>query len=160
MGRRDTAEPGTKNARDAAGVGAALQGVAAGVVRRVPRKLSLTSMSTLSTLERKGPRRITDLAVCEGVTQPSMTVLINGLERSGLVERQSDPTDKRVALVVLSAQGEEFMRAQRRVGAEAFEQLLKELKPDELATLVAAIPALTHLRELDEVQQDLANRSQ
>ena len=38
--------------------------------------MSLTSLSTLATLELTGPRRITDLAANEGVTQPSMTALV------------------------------------------------------------------------------------
>jgi DNA-binding MarR family transcriptional regulator len=120
-------------------------------------------MSTLSTLERSGPRRITDLAVVEGVTQPSMTTLVNGLERAGLVERQGDPTDKRVAMVVLSAKGQDFVGARRRWGAKRFEQLITQLTTDEAASLMAAIPALEHLNELselDEYRQDPANRPQ
>jgi len=131
-------------------------------VRRTPRDISLTSMSTLSTLERSGPRRITDLAAVEGVTQPSMTTLVNGLERAGLVERQGDPTDKRVAMVVLGAKGRDFVRARRRWAAKGFEQLIKQLTTDEAASLMAAIPALEHLKELselDEYRQDPANRS-
>ncbi len=67
-------------------VGRALQGLISAVVRNQPRDMSLTSLSTLSTLELTGPRRITDLALGEGVAQPSMTALVSSLERSGLVK--------------------------------------------------------------------------
>jgi DNA-binding MarR family transcriptional regulator len=154
MGRRAAAKPGTRDAADPTGVGTALYDVIAARVRRVPRDLSLTSQSTLSTLDRLGPRRITDLAAVEGVTQPSMTVLVNGLERSGLVERQGDPTDRRVALVALSAQGRAFMQLRRREGEIELEQLMEKLAPEELAALTAAIPALEHLSELDQRHQD------
>jgi DNA-binding MarR family transcriptional regulator len=154
MGRRATATPRTRGADSSTGVGQALYDVIAARVRRVPRDLSLTSQSTLSTLDRFGPRRITDLAVVEGVTQPSMTVLVNGLERSGLVERQRDPTDGRVALVALSAKGKTFMRLRRREGEVELDQLMEKLAPEELAALTAAIPALEHLSELDQRQQD------
>ena len=69
---------------DRADVGAALYGLAAAAVRRIPREMSLTSASTLFTLEQTGPRRITDLSVIEGVTQPAMTVLIRVLEKTGM----------------------------------------------------------------------------
>src|SRR5690349_7258348 len=68
----------------------ALTRLTALAVRRTTRKISLTAASTLATLERSGPRRITDLAVIEGITQPSITALISTLERWGLVGRQAD----------------------------------------------------------------------
>jgi len=160
MSRADTANHETRSAEEPTGIGAALYDVIAARVRRVPRELSLTSLSTLSTLEGSGPRRITDLAGGEGVTQPSMTVLVNGLERSGLVERQGDPTDKRVALVALSADGAAFMQARRQAGEEDLEQLIRKLTPEERAALIAAIPALEHLGELDGCREGLANRLQ
>ena len=159
MGLRDAAKPGRRGADGPTGVGRALYDVIAARVRRVPRDLSLTSQSTLSTLDRFGPRRITELAVVEGVTQPSMTALVNGLERAGLVERQGDPTDRRVALVALSANGKaSFMRLRRRTGEVELEQLMEKLAPEELAALTAAIPLLEHLSELDQCHQDQLDR--
>ena len=125
-----------------------MYGLLSDAVRRIPRELSLTSASTLATLERAGPRRITDLAAIEGVTQPAMTVLVTVLEQSGLVQRRGDPTDKRVALVAVTDAGAEYVRARRRAGADAFVQLIDELPDDEVAALAAAIPALEHLRAL------------
>jgi DNA-binding MarR family transcriptional regulator len=134
---------------DRVAAGAALYGLVIGAVRRIPRELSLTSASTLATLERTGPRRITDLAAIEGVTQPAMTVLVRVLEQSGLVERSGDPTDKRVALVSVSEVGASYIRARRRAGADAFVQLIDKLTNSEVAALAAAIPALEHLRALE-----------
>jgi DNA-binding MarR family transcriptional regulator len=129
------------------------------MLRRVPRDMSLTSLSTLSTLDRTGPRRITDLAAIEGVTQPSVTALVTALERSGLVERQGDPTDKRVALVALTPDGLDYLQNRRRAGAEAFAQLIGKLPADEAAALAAAIPALQRLRDLDNEERDPGGRA-
>jgi DNA-binding MarR family transcriptional regulator len=141
------------------GVATALHGLISAGVRRTPRDTSLTSLSTLATLDRTGPRRITDLAVIEGVTQPSMTVLVRSLERSGLVERRGDPADKRVALIAMTVKGTELLRARRRAGAEAFEQLIQKLSADEVATLIVALPALEHLRSFDNEQREPATES-
>jgi DNA-binding MarR family transcriptional regulator len=111
--------------------------------------MSLTSLSTIATLELTGPRRITDLAACEGVTQPSMTNLVSALERSGLVERRADPTDRRVALVALTSDGADFIRARRQAGIEVFVQIINQLPADQTDALVAAIPALARIRRLD-----------
>lgn len=132
------------------GVAETLYQLIAAAVRQQPREISLTSASTLATVERTGPRRITDLAFTEGVTQPSMTALVTVLERSGLVERQQDPQDQRVVLVALTAAGADYLRIRRRAGAEAFARLIGKLPPDEAAALLAAAPALRHLHELDD----------
>jgi DNA-binding MarR family transcriptional regulator len=142
----------------AAGSAGALYGLLATLLRRVPRDLSLTSLATLSTLNRTGPRRITDLAVIEGITQPSMTVLVTSLERAGLVARHSDLADGRVTLVALTADGLHYMQNRRRAGADALARLIDKLPPAEAAALAAAIPALQRLRDLDDEQRDPDSR--
>jgi DNA-binding MarR family transcriptional regulator len=127
-------------------------------VRQLPRDISLTSLATLATVERTGPRRITDLAASEGVTQPSMTALVTALERSGLVERRQDADDQRVVLVVLTEAGAAYLRNRRKAGTEAFTRLLGELPAGESASIIAAAPALRHLRELDEQRRGSPTR--
>jgi DNA-binding MarR family transcriptional regulator len=134
--------------------GQALYGLISDVVRRIPRDMSLTSLSTLSTLDRTGPRRITDLAAVQGVAQPSMTTLVTVLQRSGLVARRADPADGRVALVEITPAGSEFVLARRRAGAGALTELIGQLPPDEAATLIAAVPALRRLRALGLQERD------
>jgi DNA-binding MarR family transcriptional regulator len=116
--------------------------------------MSLTSLSTLATLERTGPRRVTDLAVIGGVTQPAMTAVVRSLEQSGLVERREDPADRRVALITITGSGADLLRVRRRTGAEAFEQLVKKLPAKEVQTLIAALPALEHLRSFDDEHRE------
>jgi DNA-binding MarR family transcriptional regulator len=116
--------------------------------------MSLTSQATLTTLQRTGPRRITDLATIGGITQPSMTTLVSNLERTGFVERRSDPDDRRVVLVAITAAGADYLHARRRAGLELFMELLDKLPADEATALAAAVPALHRLRELDEEQRD------
>src|ERR1700752_2004161 len=120
----------------------AVYGLLATLLRRAPRDISLTSLATLSTLDRAGAKKITELAAIEGVTQPSMTTLIAGLEKSGLVERSGDPNDRRVSMVSLTSVGRNYIRRRRQTGTEAFAALVGELPPDEAAALAAAVPAL------------------
>ncbi len=118
--------------------------------------MSLTSLSTLATLELTGPRRITDLAASEGVAQPSMTALVTALERSGLVERRSDPSDRRVALVTLTPEGMGYIRRRREAGVENFAQLISDLPVDEADALAKSITALTHLQRLEEDRRSVS----
>jgi DNA-binding MarR family transcriptional regulator len=130
-------------------IGEALYGLVTLAVKNGPREISLTAASTLATLDRTGARRLTDLAVIEGVTQPSMSVLVTGLEAAGLAERRPDPADKRVVLVGLTQAGVEYIHARRRAGAATFAELIDKLPEHEAAALVAAVPAMNRLSELD-----------
>jgi DNA-binding MarR family transcriptional regulator len=137
-------------------IGEALYGLVTLAVKNGPREISLTAASTLATLDRTGARRLTDLAVIEGVTQPSMSVLVTGLEQAGLAERRPDPADKRVVLVGLTPAGIEYIHARRRAGAATFADLIDELPGAQAAALVAAVPAMNRLRELDSERRAAA----
>jgi DNA-binding MarR family transcriptional regulator len=140
-------------------IGEALFGLATAAVRSEPRDMSLTSLSTMATLEQSGPRRITDLAVVEGVMQPSMTVLVSGLERSGLVERRADAADRRVTLVTLTAAGADYIRARRQAGVAVLVHRIDDLPAHEGEALAAAIPALTHLAALEDERRNQITQS-
>lgn len=117
-------------------------------IRERQRDLSLTALSTLATIEGTGPRRLTDLALSEGVTQPSMSALVSQLERLALAERLADPQDGRVVLVTITPAGREHVGTLRRNGASVFEVMIDKLGPDESASLSSALPALRRMLEL------------
>jgi DNA-binding MarR family transcriptional regulator len=130
------------------GLGQALQELAAGSIRRRNRTLGLTAASTLATIERTGARRLTDLAVSEEVTQPSMTVLVNQLVELGLAERRRDAADARVVLVAITPAGRKYLRSIRRAGAAELTAMIDKLPPEEAEALHGALPAINHLVEL------------
>jgi DNA-binding MarR family transcriptional regulator len=135
-------------------IGEALFTLGTVAIRRRDRTLSLTGASTLATLERTGPRRLTDLAVTEDVTQPSMTALVRQLVDLGLAERRRDPADARVVLVALTPAGRQYLRALRRAGASVLAGLIDKLGAQEAGALRAALPALLRLTELAADDQD------
>jgi DNA-binding MarR family transcriptional regulator len=129
-------------------VGEALYTLAASIIRRRSRTLSLTALSTLATLESTGPRRLTDLAVAEEVTQPSMTSLVTQLEQLGFAERRRQRDDARVVLVAITRAGRQLIRERRRVGAQGLTAWIDKLDEQEAAELNAALPALRRLIEV------------
>jgi DNA-binding MarR family transcriptional regulator len=114
--------------------------------RLTPRGgLSLVAAATLADLERRGARRITELAETQGVTQPAMTGLVGRLAAGGLVERAPDPADRRGVLVTVTTEGRAVLAARRRARAEALADLLDGLDADDRAALAAAMGAVTRL---------------
>src|SRR6185436_5485390 len=111
--------------------------------------LSVTAALTLSRLNKEGPIRLTTLAAAEGLAQPSMTQLIQRLERQGLVTRINDPEDGRAALVNITNAGRALMDDRRRDRRDRLAELLKALSPeDEAALILAANVALPIIRGL------------
>lgn len=129
---------------DLTGPAADLLDVVALVIRDVSgnRDLSLTALATLGSLKRNGPQRITTLAAAEGVSQPSMTQLVQRLEQRGLVARTSDPADGRVALVGLTAAGQAALAHRRERNAAKVAELLAGLPEDDVRALGTALAAV------------------
>jgi DNA-binding MarR family transcriptional regulator len=98
---------------------------------------------------REGPVRLTTLAAREGVSQPSMTQLIQRLERHELVVRLADPDDGRAALVAATEHGLAVLADRKRIRRERLTTLLETLTPEEQSALWlsarVALPILRHL---------------
>jgi DNA-binding MarR family transcriptional regulator len=114
------------------------------VVRGVSdnRDLSLTAVAALGSLDRGGPQRVTTMAVAEGVSQPSMTQLVQRLEQRGLVMRTSDPSDGRVALVSLTDEGRAALAARRLRNTRRVAELLADLPDEDVQALSDALAAV------------------
>jgi DNA-binding MarR family transcriptional regulator len=117
------------------------------VAKQVDSELSQTEAKVLSTL-RDGPRRITELAECQGLAQPTTTLLVKRLEQLGLVRRERQTDDGRVVLVSLEPAGlqayEDF-RAQFRALLRAD---LDTTTDEHIEALVIATEALESLINL------------
>ena len=66
--------------------------------------LSFGKIRALRRIARR-PMPMSELASLLTVDPPNLTSLVDDLERAGLVERQAHPTDRRVKLVVATAEG-------------------------------------------------------
>lgn len=112
------------------------------------QKLSFTTLSVLDTLAVSGPKRLTELAKTEQISQPGLTQLVTRLERDGLVERRPDPADGRAVLVHITDSGRKIGQARHEDRGRHLIPLIAQLTPAERQAIAAALPALTRLAEL------------
>ncbi|HEY0637329.1 MAG TPA: MarR family transcriptional regulator [Pseudonocardiaceae bacterium] len=108
---------------------------------------SLSQARVLGSLRERGPQRVTELAARQLVAQPSMTTLINRMERQGLVTRRPDTSDRRAVRVGATRSGIALLSRTRVARERALRRELDGLEPDERAALVAALPVLERLIE-------------
>ena len=84
-------------------------------------------------LDADAPLGVGELACAAGVSAPTATRMLAGLERDGLVERRTCTRDRRVVRVGLTDDGAERMKRKReRIGAR-HEELFRSLEPGERA---------------------------
>jgi DNA-binding MarR family transcriptional regulator len=111
--------------------------------------LSASAAFAMNRMSREGPIRLTTLAAKEGVSQPSMTQLIQRLERLGLVTRLADPDDRRAALIGITEHGQALLDDRKRIRRERMTTLLATLTSEEESALwLSARVALPVLRQL------------
>lgn len=109
-------------------------------VRRTDPKtgVSAAQLSALSVL-MGGPRTLGELAAAEQVRPPTMTKLVQELEREGLASRVRDHDDARVVRVRSTAKGQRILQRGREMRITELERRLRGLEVDELATLERAV---------------------
>jgi DNA-binding MarR family transcriptional regulator len=90
-------------------------------------------LSALSVVVFAGPIGIGALAAAEGVAAPTMTRLVDGLERDGLVRRRSDPADARGVLVEPTTTGKRILTKGRRQRVRTLAEGLAGLTSEEWA---------------------------
>jgi DNA-binding MarR family transcriptional regulator len=109
-------------------------------VRRTDPKtgVSAAQLSALSVL-MGGPRTLGELAAAEQVRPPTMTKLVQELERAGLAARERDTDDARVVRVRSTAKGQRVLQRGREMRITELERRLRGLDAEELATLERAV---------------------
>jgi DNA-binding MarR family transcriptional regulator len=117
------------------------------IARGVATELSDTQLAALAALDRHPAMTPGELAEHEKVQPPSMTRVIAKLLERGLVSRAPHPTDGRQVILTLTDQGRELVHQSRRARQAWMAQRLRELTPQERATLRAAAPILQRLSQ-------------
>jgi len=123
------------------------------VVRWVPKSstftLSLAAARILARLSDNGPTRISELAVAERCSQPTITNHVKRLEASGLVERSADPRDARAWMIGLTPRGHEELGILRDSLGTGVEPYLARLSRRDLKALREGVEAMRRLMALD-----------
>jgi DNA-binding MarR family transcriptional regulator len=111
--------------------------------------LSPTLTVALATVEHHGPLTPSELAERERVQRPTATRIVASLVELGLVTRTPDPSDGRGFLVAPTAEGRALLRRLRGRKNAYLAKRMRDLDPDEVATLERAAEILERLLDSD-----------
>ncbi len=107
--------------------------------------LSPTQASVLATVSSAGPLALGELAELERVASPTITKVIALLHDKGLVDKLTDPDDRRFVRVSLTPEGEALLERTRARKTAWLARQLQDLSPEDLERLIAATDVLEHL---------------
>ena len=97
--------------------------------------LSAPRLSALSVVVFGGPLTLGRLAAAEQVKPPTMTRIVTGLEKDGLVQRVGDESDGRLTLIQATAKGNKVLAAGRARRVEKLAAAVRQLDGTQLAEL-------------------------
>jgi DNA-binding MarR family transcriptional regulator len=114
---------------------------AARLVRAVRRELEMpAAVRILSLLDEVGPVGVSQLAVLDRSSQPSMSGAVAQLVSTGWVTKAPNPDDARASIVTLTDAGrEELRRIRAGHGVRIAELLADSHTSEEVATAVAVL---------------------
>jgi DNA-binding MarR family transcriptional regulator len=104
--------------------------------------LSHARLSALSVVVFRGPLTLGELAAAEGVRSATMSGIVNGLERDGLVRRRPHGTDRRAVQVDATASGRRLLERARARRIALVASKLDDLSQAELGVLDRAAELL------------------
>ncbi|MBP2026919.1 DNA-binding MarR family transcriptional regulator [Acetoanaerobium pronyense] len=107
--------------------------------------LTLTQFGVLELLYHKGSLRICEIIEKTLSTGGNMTVVINNLNKSGLIERTLDPHDKRAFLINITPKGEALISKIFPKHLENLELILNGLDEDEKSKLILLLKGLSKI---------------
>lgn len=99
-------------------------------------------LSALSVLVFGGPATLGELARAEQVKPPTMTRIVGGLERDGLVRRRRDERDGRRVRVAATPKGQRVLLEARNRRIQVLSRRIERLLPEEIEILNDAVEIL------------------
>jgi len=110
--------------------------------RRAWSELTYQQYNVLRMIDTMGPQPQAEVARRLFVTAPVVTRLASTLADAGLVERGTDPKDKRAVVLALTPTGRRRARAMRRDLLEAARELLEPIPEERRAGVATALEEL------------------
>jgi DNA-binding MarR family transcriptional regulator len=112
--------------------------------------LSGAQIQLVRLLRQDPGRTVNEAAEALGLAPNTVSTLIRQLSDAGMLRRESDPADRRIARLHLTVAARTRIEGWRDRKAELAAQALGRLEPADREVLGAAVPALTRL--VDELR--------
>lgn len=134
-------------------------------IRRIVRAVDLRSRAlirghrvsgpqlvTLREVARMGPVPVSALARAVSLSQPTVTGILNRLERAGLVRRERSAADRRNVLCTITPQGASVLSEAPSLLQDRFRRELSRLEDWERSQMLATLQRIAWLMDAGEIE--------
>ncbi|MEA5448701.1 MarR family transcriptional regulator [Leptolyngbya sp. CCNP1308] len=126
----------------------------AGIRRHGKPHLSLSQLRVLYFLRRRSQSSLSEVADYLDVTRPTMSAMVERLVQRGLVNRISDPVERRRIILTLTAEGTVEMERVYDATLQTVADRLEGLSEAQLQQVKAGLAVLTNIFEEPAVPSD------
>ncbi|RIK82212.1 MAG: MarR family transcriptional regulator [Planctomycetota bacterium] len=116
-------------------------------------RLTAPQLALLKEVARQGPAPIGALAKATYIGAPTVTGVVDRLERQGLVARVRTPADRRQVLIALTPAGKRMLGRNPSPLPAGFRARLSELPKSEQRRLCAALERVAAMMDREEIPQ-------
>ena len=103
---------------------------------------TLPQISVISMLEKHGEQKVSELSLKMGLSDSTVSGILDRLEQKDIIKRERTKNDRRVVKISLTGKSREFCNDFRRKKEEYFTQLLKNLSEQEIKDLIKGLEIL------------------
>ena len=118
--------------------------------------LSIAQLKSLFFISSEGTTCFRKLADALGVTPPNVTGIVDRLVEQGLVDRTTNPEDRRILTLSVTKKGSTLLDNLRERRVRRIVEILNKMSPEELDCLYRGYTALireaTALKQLDDAK--------
>jgi DNA-binding MarR family transcriptional regulator len=104
--------------------------------------LSVPQFRALVFIERVGAPCLGEVAENLGLTPPSASVLVDGLQARGMITRSDSPVDRRRLTLAITTEGRQALAQSRAETQKSLSAILAGLDAQEIAAVTRAMRAL------------------
>lgn len=109
--------------------------------------LTESQVAVLESVAQRGALPVGEIARQAGIAQPTVTRMLNTLEKRGIVSRQPADHDDRVTLVELTSHGVELWEGKRRILRDFQEDSLSQFPQGSREQVVSVLQEFVHIVE-------------
>ncbi|HXZ95067.1 MAG TPA: MarR family transcriptional regulator [Dehalococcoidia bacterium] len=110
--------------------------------------LTMPQLKVVLLLFMSGPARMSDIASALGVSLATATGVVDRLVERDVVQRESQPEDRRVVLCRLSEKGQKMIGRLWQLSRDNLRELLDAIEPAKLGLVIEALQAISQASDI------------
>ncbi len=111
---------------------------------------TLPQISVISMLEKHGKQKVSELSLKMGLSDSTVSGILDRLEQKEIIKRERTKDDRRVVKISLTGKSQKFCEDFRQKKEEYFTQQLKSLSEQEIKDIIKGLEILNRVLANDE----------